>query len=114
MNVVSFGLAVMAVALGSSVCVAEETKSLNGVDLFVDLKDHVGKEVLLTDGVVYAADSRSISIKAGPNGAVSFYADTNGVDRESLRFFLSNCTAFRVRSSDAGCRCSLLRPAEPL
>jgi hypothetical protein len=105
MNFILRELAIAAVALGASVCDAEEAKSVSGVDLFVDLKDHVGKEALLTDGVVFAADSRSISIKAGPDGAVSFHANTDDIDRESLRFFLSNCTAFRPEQR---CRVPLL------
>jgi hypothetical protein len=105
MNFILRRLAIAAVALGGPVCSAEEAKSVSGVDLFVDLKDNIGKEVLLTDGVVFAADSRSISIKAGPDGAVSFHANTEDVDRESLRFFLSNCTAFRPEQR---CRVPLL------
>ncbi len=61
---------------------------LRGPDLFVDLDNFVGKEVLLIDGTAYAADNDGFLIKAG---AVTFKAITEGINRETLRFVLTNC-----------------------
>jgi hypothetical protein len=87
-------LVLAAFALGTAAtCAAEEPKQVSGVDLFVDFKDYIGKEVILTDGIVSAADSSFMYIKAGKR-AVTFFVRTQGLDRESLRFFLSNCSDY--------------------
>jgi hypothetical protein len=91
--------------VGASICNAAEIKRVNGVDLFVDLKDYIGQEIILTDGLVSTVDSTSMLISAG-NGAVRFFVHTPTiVDRESLRFFLSNCAGY---SSKPQCQMPLL------
>ncbi len=79
-------------ALGTTVNAAEPTR-ISSVDLFVDFENHIGQEMLLQDGKVIFASSYFINIQSA-NGAVLFGAWSNNVDRESLRFFLTNCTDY--------------------
>jgi hypothetical protein len=51
----------------------------------------LGRKVLLADGTAYAADNDGFEIKAG---SVTFQASTEGIDRENLRFVLTNCGSF--------------------
>jgi hypothetical protein len=69
----------------------QSTVRLRGADLFVDLDKYVGKEVLLADGEAIGADNDGFLIKAG---AVTFKASTEGIDRETFRFILTNCASF--------------------
>ena len=66
---------------------------LRGADLFVDLDKYVGKEVLLADGEAIGADNDGFLIRAG---AVTFKVSTEGIDRETFRFILTNCASFVV------------------
>jgi hypothetical protein len=79
----------MAMALAS----AQEPNRLNGADLFVDLEQYVGKQVILVDaGVVGATDSGAF-VRAG---GVMFYVNGKDIDRETFQFFLTNCTGRRL------------------
>jgi tetratricopeptide (TPR) repeat protein len=61
-----------------------------GADLYIDLAQYSGRPVILTDGTVQGANNYGALIAAH---GVSFNT-TGGIDRESFRFFLKNCTGF--------------------
>lgn len=67
----------------------EPIPRVKAVDLFVDLDKYVGKQVALIDGTV---NTMSTSFGAIVSGGVRFYLSLEDIDRESLRFLLSNCT----------------------
>jgi hypothetical protein len=66
---------------------------VHGNDLFVDVDRYIGKEVVLRDGTVFDADNSGFLIKAG---SVTFKAYNTGIDRETLRFILNNCSVLPV------------------
>ena len=75
----------MAMALAS----AQEPKRLNGTELFIDLEQYVGKQVILVDAGVAGATNSGAFVRAG---RVMFYVNGKDVDREAFQFFLTNCT----------------------
>ena len=72
-----------------------------GADLYIDLGQYIGRTVILTDGTVQGASNYGALISAH---GVSFKITTVGIDRESFRFFLKNCTGF----SQENCKIPLL------
>src|SRR5205814_8123167 len=62
---------------------------LNGADLFVDIKEYVGREVLLTGARIYGASNSGALAEAS---GVTFKLSTDEIDRETLRYFLKNCS----------------------
>jgi hypothetical protein len=64
---------------------------LVGADLFIDLEQYVGKQVVITDARVYAASNSGAYVEAG---TVHFKISTKGIDRETFRYFLKNCGKF--------------------
>ena len=87
----------------------KDRKEVRGVDLFNDLKSYVGEEVTLIDGRVFGADNQGALIKAG---SVTFKIITDGLDRETFRFLLTNCASI---STDDRCDVRLaVTPAGPV
>src|SRR5690242_7041692 len=82
-------LAAMVMLSGSVKAQEQQPPHLDGADLFIDVDQYVGKPVVLTNCEIYGA---------GNNGAILnchstyFKVTTDGIDRESFRFFLKNCT----------------------
>ena len=82
-------VAALWIAMATVPTSAQEPKRLIGADLFIDLQEYVGKQVILIDGEVFGADDKGALIKAG---GVTFNLSVEDIDRESFRFFLTNCT----------------------
>jgi hypothetical protein len=61
---------------------------LVGADLFIDLAQYVDKQVVITDAEVYGAGNHGALLDAG---RVTFKITTEGIDRETFRYFLKNC-----------------------
>jgi hypothetical protein len=72
---------------------AQEPKRLNGADLFVDLAQYVGKQVILVDAGVAGATNGGAFVRAGP---VMFYVNGTDIDQEAFQFFLGNCAGRSV------------------
>jgi hypothetical protein len=75
---------------------------LMGADLFIDLAQYEGKQVVIIDGYVFGANNDGAFLRAG---AVSFRVRTDGIDRETFRFFLKNCHGL---GETPGCKVLLL------
>src|SRR5262249_52048930 len=81
--------------------VSQNPPRIAGADLYIDLAQYIGRPVILSDGEVQFANNYGALIKAG---ATSFKIATEGIDRESYRFFLKNCSGFKGEQ----CRTPLL------
>jgi hypothetical protein len=81
--------------------VSQSPPRIAGADLYIDVAQYIGRPVILTDGEVQGANNYGALIKAG---ATTFKIATDGIDRESYRFFLKNCSGFRGEQ----CRTPLL------
>jgi hypothetical protein len=84
-------VAALWIAMATVPASAQEPKRLIGADLFIDLQEYVGKQVILIDGTVWGASENGAIIKAG-GVAVTLWMSVEDIDRESFRFFLTNCT----------------------
>ena len=62
---------------------------LVGADLFIDLAKYAGQQVVITDARVYGASNGGALMDAG---RVTFKILPQGIDRETFRYFLKNCT----------------------
>jgi len=67
----------------------QDIKRVRGADLFTDLQEYAGKPVILTDGLVFGATNSGALVTTGD---VTFSISVQGIDRESFRFFLTNCS----------------------
>jgi hypothetical protein len=74
--------------MATAVASAQEPKRLNGADLFVDLEQYVGRQVILVDAGIAGATNSGAFVRAGP---VMFYVNGKDIDQEAFQFFLSNC-----------------------
>jgi Sel1 repeat len=83
---------------------AQEPKRLTGADLFIDLQEYVCKQVILTDGEVFSAGNSYALIKAG---GITFNMIIEDIDRESFRFFLTNCTGLPQPRPKGAPRCDV-------
>jgi TPR repeat protein len=83
---------------------AQEPKRLIGADLFIDLQKYVCKKVILMDGEVFGASDKGGLIKTP---GTTFDIDVEGIDRESLRYFLTNCTGLPQRRPQGIPRCDV-------
>jgi hypothetical protein len=84
----------VAIIIGIAVtpaAVASAQEAIEGVDLFIDMEKYIGRQVLLTDGHVFGADSESILVHAGMGDPVLFVLSVNDIDRETFRYLLKNC-----------------------
>jgi hypothetical protein len=79
-------------------------KRLIGADLFVDLQKYVCKQVILMDGEVFDASDRGGLIETP---GATFDINVEGIDRESLRYFLTNCTGLPQRRPQGIPRCDV-------
>ena len=79
--------------MATAVASAQEPKRLNGADLFVDLEQYVGRQVILVDAGVAGATNSGAFVRAGP---VMFYVNGTDIDQEAFQFFLSNCAGRSV------------------
>jgi hypothetical protein len=68
---------------------SESIKQVTGADLFIDLDQYVGKPVIVTDCEIYGTSNSGAILNCH---STYFYVTTDGIDRESFRFFLKNCT----------------------
>jgi tetratricopeptide (TPR) repeat protein len=69
---------------------SEPPPRIAGADLFIDLAQYIGRPVILTDGTVFGANNSNAAVRTrGP----TFQITVEGIDRESFRFFLKNCSA---------------------
>lgn len=76
---------------------------LDGANLLVDIRDHIGKEVILTGGKVFGADNSGALVRSG---GATFKLSTEEIDKETFRFFLKNCSG--ITMGDGGpCTVSL-------
>jgi tetratricopeptide (TPR) repeat protein len=69
---------------------SESPPRIAGADLYIDLDKYIGRPVVLTDGYVYGANTNGAQIRAG---GTNWKMTTDGIDRESFRFFLKNCSS---------------------
>jgi hypothetical protein len=67
---------------------AAPAHAITGADLFVDLQQYIGKEVVLEDVEVYGADNDGARAKAS---GVTFGLSWQGADRETMRQLLRDC-----------------------
>jgi hypothetical protein len=74
--------------MATAVTSAQEPKRLSGADLFVDLEQYAGRQVILVDAGVAGATNSGAFVRAGP---VMFYVNGKDIDQEAFQFFLSNC-----------------------
>jgi hypothetical protein len=65
---------------------------LVGADLFIDLTQYAGKQVVITDARVYGASNSGALMDAG---RATFKILPQGIDRETFRYFLKNCDGNR-------------------
>jgi hypothetical protein len=84
--------------LGAS---TQQPKHIDGADLFIDLDQYAGKPVVLTDCTIYGAGNDGAILNCH---STYFKVTTDGIDRESFRFFLKNCTGL----SEAQCQMPFL------
>lgn len=75
---------------------------LVGPDVFIDAAKYQDKQIVITDGYIFAASSDLVMLKTG---GVTFYVSTDDMDRESLRHFLKNCHSI---GRNPGCTVHLL------
>ena len=61
---------------------------INGADLFINLEQYVGKQVIVTDCGVFMSGNYGAGLNCDSG---EFKLDTDGIDRESFRFFLTEC-----------------------
>jgi hypothetical protein len=94
-------VAALWIAMATVPTSAQEPKKLIGADLFIDLQEYVGNQVILIDGSVFAAGTSYALVRAG---GVTFVLSVEDIDRESFRFFLTNCAG----SSSEFCKFPLL------
>jgi hypothetical protein len=83
---------VVAALFGLAAAISTEVRgqeAVKGVDLFVDLDQYAGKQVLLTDGQVVFATGDGALVKSG---GVTFELVPDGIDRETFRYILKNCS----------------------
>jgi hypothetical protein len=80
----------IAVLCFTATAVAQEPNRLSGADLFVDLEQYVGRQVILVDAGVAGATNSGAYVRAGP---VMFYVNGKDIDQEAFQFFLSNCAS---------------------
>ena len=78
---------------------ASAQERVKGADLFIDMQQYIGKQVILTNGNVFAAGTEYAYVRAG---GVSFYMSVDGIDKESFRYFLSNCSGIGT-----GAKCTM-------
>ena len=76
--------------MATAVASAQEPNRLSGADLFVDLEQYVGRQVILVDAGVAGATNSGAFVRAGP---VMFYVNGKDIDQEAFQFFLSNCAS---------------------
>jgi hypothetical protein len=64
---------------------------LTGPDVAVGLEQYIGKLIIITNCSVALATNTSAVARCGP---VGFIVTMDGIDRETLRFLLTNCAGF--------------------
>ena len=74
-------------------------KLLDGADLLIDLAKHAGHQVIVKNVNVFGADNGGA---LGRASGVLVKISTTGIDTETFRYFLKNC------SSVSGCKVHLL------
>jgi len=67
---------------------AQTPRRINGADLFINLEQYVGKQVIVTDCGVFMSGNYGAGLNCDSG---EFKLDTDGIDRESFRFFLTEC-----------------------
>jgi hypothetical protein len=67
---------------------AQTPTRINGADLFIHLEQYVGKQVIVTDCGVFMSGNYGAGLNCDSG---EFKLDTDGIDRESFRFFLTEC-----------------------
>ena len=92
--------ALITASVGVSAALAQP--AVTGADLLVDLEQFIGKEVILIDAEVFSADNRGALAKSG---GATFRISAEGIDRETFREFLKNCSGLGL---SAECKRRLL------
>jgi hypothetical protein len=77
---------------------AGDAPKVDGADLYVDLAQYVGKEVLLIDGEVSMTDTMGATLRSG---GVVFKIVTDGIDRETFRYILKHCSSIELMKRSA-------------
>ena len=67
---------------------AQTPTRINGADLFINLEQYVGKQVIVTDCLVFMSGNFGAGLNCDSG---EFKLDTDGIDRESFHFFLTVC-----------------------
>lgn len=65
-----------------------QTPVVNGDDLFVDLDQYLGQQVIILDAFVFSSNETGSWAEAG---SVTFRIEWQGADRESQRYLLKTC-----------------------
>ena len=73
-----------------TISIASAQPAVTGADLLVDLDQYIGKEVILMDVRVYGADNDGALAQSK---GVTFKISNQGIDRETFRRFLTNCSS---------------------
>ncbi len=68
---------------------AQDVSRIDGADLLVDLAKHAGHQVIIKNVDVYGASN---SGALGNAGSVTVKITTTGIDPETFRYFLKNCS----------------------
>jgi hypothetical protein len=90
---------IVAVLVGAAL--AQEVPRLSGADLFVDFERYSGKPIVLLNADVFGADNSGALARSG---GATFKIDGASADRESFRYFLTNCVGI---IASGRCRFSL-------
>jgi hypothetical protein len=83
-----------------------ESHPIGGLVL-VDLDTFIGKEVILTDARIFAANNEGALVKSG---GVAFSISSEGIDRETFRLFLKSCWENPEREPECKGRRLLVTP----
>jgi len=81
---------------------SQELKRVRGADLFIDLQQYAGKQVVLLDSQVFNISNHGGNLTSG---GANFYLSSEGMDRETFRFLLTNCSGLTISTQ---CKMSLI------
>jgi hypothetical protein len=81
-------IACLAYAGVATSSIAQE-KQMPGAHLFIDLAQYIGKQILVTDCYFSNAENTGGFLHCK---SVTFRVIADGIDPESFRYFLKNCT----------------------
>ena len=79
----------IALALFAASAQAQDAPRIDGADLLVDLTKHAGHQVIIKNVEVFGASN---SGALGNAGTVVVKITTTGIDPETFRYFLKNCS----------------------